>query len=268
MDHEKMLKAISILKELGKEPSLSTLIEAIQNNNVNIVALCIQAGIGVSEKTDGFYPLDFACEIGNLEITKLLIDSGGDVNKKNDHNMSAIYYAYRSGNEDIKSFLIEKGATDIEEKQKEQLKEPKNQGTFSLHTRKAVCLLIYIVLMIISLALPYRTMGFGGNNSISDVTMLQFMQGDSGFVLFIIAQIIVIGSYLFNKRIPIMIINGIWFFFILMGLFSFLPSENLLNAGINRPEFVHVGSGLWLHWIVTGLSVFFLPVFCLRQKNN
>ncbi|XP_066934605.1 alpha-latrotoxin-Lhe1a-like [Clytia hemisphaerica] len=55
-------------------------------------------------------PLTLACEKGNLEAVKILIDNGADVNQKDGKTIRPLYQACVSGHRDIVEYLIEEKA--------------------------------------------------------------------------------------------------------------------------------------------------------------
>jgi len=114
-DHENMLSAIKVLKELDKEPTIETLCIASQEGELNIVKLCIEAGVGLNlfyEKK--WLPLHLACGDGQLEIVKLLIEHGADINKLNKDDegkgVTPITTAIFDNHIDVVKLLIESGA--------------------------------------------------------------------------------------------------------------------------------------------------------------
>jgi ankyrin repeat protein len=74
--------------------------------------------VDVNVKTDswnngwsnGWTPLLFAAESGNLELAKLLVERGADVNAKSDDGLTVLSYAYNSNNKELVKFLKEHGA--------------------------------------------------------------------------------------------------------------------------------------------------------------
>ena len=61
-----------------------------------------------SQKT--LTPLHLACEKGHIEIAKLLIQNGADVNTKDINERTSIYLAAKNGHLSTVIFLVEKGA--------------------------------------------------------------------------------------------------------------------------------------------------------------
>ena len=75
-----------------------------------ISELFIEAGVDVNAQSIGNTPLAFAAERNNLEITKLLIENGADVNKKNDLGSAPLHYATRYNNLEMVKLLVKNGA--------------------------------------------------------------------------------------------------------------------------------------------------------------
>ncbi len=62
----------------------SPLIDAVKNNNLTEVQKLIKNGVDVNEKDDyGETALHFAADVGSVDIAKLLLKSGANVNAKN-----------------------------------------------------------------------------------------------------------------------------------------------------------------------------------------
>jgi len=158
---KKTLMAIKVLKELGKEATISQLTFSAQQGELNIVKLCVEAGIDVNTLNENkWLPLNQACEYGQMEVVnylldngadinkidknstdagkgstpiikaiaekrldiiKLLIERGADLNKVDDFNHTPIIYAYATKDENIKRLLLENGATDIDDDQKKKI---------------------------------------------------------------------------------------------------------------------------------------------------
>jgi len=65
--------------------------------------------IAIPENIGGT-PLMYAAYIGNIEVIKLLIEKGADVNARNNHNGTALMLAAQRGDLVLVKLLIEKGA--------------------------------------------------------------------------------------------------------------------------------------------------------------
>jgi len=51
-----------------------------------------------------------ACESGNENLVKYLVELGIDITIKNKHGETALFNAYKSGNEKMVEYLVEHGA--------------------------------------------------------------------------------------------------------------------------------------------------------------
>lgn len=83
---------------------------AIQENHIDIVKLLIDSGADIEDVDDiGFTILNTAIGTKNLEIVKILVEKGVDINKITERGVSIIT-AFAWGSIDIIKYLIEKGA--------------------------------------------------------------------------------------------------------------------------------------------------------------
>jgi ankyrin repeat protein len=65
---------------------LQDIIVACQNGHINIIKLLINKGIDINIKNnDGLAGLYSACKNGHIDIVKLLIDKGADINKMDNY---------------------------------------------------------------------------------------------------------------------------------------------------------------------------------------
>jgi ankyrin repeat protein len=115
------------LLELGADVTIhdhydgtSAIIEAckMENDNADYVKLLLQHGanindIEVGKRREGNStrdsPLIAACRKGKTELVKLLVESGADLNYKNEYNQSALSYASKMSHYNIIIYLLKKG---------------------------------------------------------------------------------------------------------------------------------------------------------------
>jgi len=71
---------------------------AIEEKNMDVIKLLLKAGANVNKADKyGNAPLYKAASTGQLEVVKLLIDNGADVNKANDNGNTPLYIAAEKG---------------------------------------------------------------------------------------------------------------------------------------------------------------------------
>lgn len=95
---------------LGKSKEIYPLGLAVHANNVEMVKLLLKHGADVNFGGKGeFVPLIGAATLGHLEIAKLLIASGANVNAENWHRMRPLHAAARGENVEMVKFLLQQG---------------------------------------------------------------------------------------------------------------------------------------------------------------
>ena len=84
---------------------------AVSGDNIELAKLLIASGADVNVKRwDGFTPLHRAVSRDNMEVTKLLIGSGADVNAKDSDDDTPLHEAVGRDNIELAKFLIDSGA--------------------------------------------------------------------------------------------------------------------------------------------------------------
>ena len=83
--------------------------DLVKHGDVEGVASALDKGAAVNE-VDGVTALYIACEGGNVEIAKLLIDRGADVNLPVSWQRTPLYAANKGGYADIVKLLLDNGA--------------------------------------------------------------------------------------------------------------------------------------------------------------
>jgi uncharacterized protein len=95
-------------------PEETPLLAAIQSNNLNMVKLLIDGGAdvnlrGLAVQNEGVSPLA-ASAFGDEKIFDLLLESGADVNAPNSNNLTALVEAVMVGKKNLVAKLVQKGA--------------------------------------------------------------------------------------------------------------------------------------------------------------
>lgn len=87
----------------------TALMWAVTNGNAVLSEFLISNGADVNAKTDGFGETALMW-VRNVEVAKILIDSGVDINAVSKYGMTALMYAIRENNVEVAKLLIENGA--------------------------------------------------------------------------------------------------------------------------------------------------------------
>lgn len=111
------LEAIELLLSYGIDISqlddngISTLDTAIKFRRIDIIKLCIDRGFDLnsSSRRSGIKPLMLASCFGDTSIAQLLIDNGADINDKDKSGMSPKDYARKLGQKKMEEFLTQNG---------------------------------------------------------------------------------------------------------------------------------------------------------------
>ncbi|MDD5157760.1 ankyrin repeat domain-containing protein [Sulfurimonas sp.] len=91
--------------------AISPVIQSSASGDIKNLDIAIRNGGNVNEKDQfNLTPLIWATRNGRLETVKYLIEKGADVDLKTGHNETALHWAAAFGHIDIAKFLIEKGA--------------------------------------------------------------------------------------------------------------------------------------------------------------
>jgi ankyrin repeat protein len=98
--------SIRRLAEPEKISSDDDLISAIEEGRASKVKKLIKNGCDVNFRVDEGTPLMIAASSGNLEIVKLLVAAGADINELDDDFDSALSYAITSNSQDVVEYLV------------------------------------------------------------------------------------------------------------------------------------------------------------------
>jgi len=88
----------------------TALMEASMDGHVEVARLLLDSGAQVNMPTDSFEsPLTLAACGGHVELALLLIDRGANIEEVNDEGYTPLMEAAREGHEDMVSVLLSKG---------------------------------------------------------------------------------------------------------------------------------------------------------------
>lgn len=84
---------------------------AIADGNIQEVQRWLNSGVDVNMRNDkNVTPLMFAALQGKIEIAKILIANGADVNAKGVFDTTALFFAAHSGQTELVKILLDNGA--------------------------------------------------------------------------------------------------------------------------------------------------------------
>ena len=103
------------LSQMNVAYSEKGFVEAAENNNIKAVNLFLEAGMDPNVTTPSGTPLLAAAAAGNLEVAKVLIEKGANVNTKDKDGMTPMVAAIfgekdGAGKQGLVRLLLEKGA--------------------------------------------------------------------------------------------------------------------------------------------------------------
>jgi cytochrome c len=104
-----VVRASWILWLFALPAQASNLGDLVKNGDVAAVASALDKGAAINE-IDGVTALYIACEAGNVELAKLLIDRGADVNLPVSWQRTPLFAANKGGYADIVKLLLNNGA--------------------------------------------------------------------------------------------------------------------------------------------------------------
>jgi len=106
-------KIIGLLLQYGANVNtndllgITPLMNAIRNGYIEIVKLLLENGVNINTKVFGITPLIHAIRNGYAEIVKLLLEKGADINTNDLYEVSPLMYAVESGDARIVSLLLD-----------------------------------------------------------------------------------------------------------------------------------------------------------------
>lgn len=93
-----------------KSVSPSDLNKLILENQIDSVKLLLETGINPNQEINNQLPLIVACLSSDLELVKLLLEKGADINKKSTDGSFPLIVSIWRQEPDLSKFLLEKGA--------------------------------------------------------------------------------------------------------------------------------------------------------------
>lgn len=102
--------ALCVILLLGWPAQASELVDLAKNGDIAGVTSVLDGGAAVDEVDGGITALYVACEKGNLELVRLLVSRGADVNLMVKLQRTPLYGAIKSGYAHIVKLLLDSGA--------------------------------------------------------------------------------------------------------------------------------------------------------------
>ncbi|MEO7223485.1 MAG: ankyrin repeat domain-containing protein, partial [Devosia sp.] len=104
------IAALTIFLLLGWPAQASELVDLAKSGDIAAVTSALDGGAAVDEIDGGVTALYVACEKGNVELARLLISRGADVNLMVKLQRTPLYGAIKGGYADIVKLLLDSGA--------------------------------------------------------------------------------------------------------------------------------------------------------------
>jgi outer membrane protein assembly factor BamB len=112
-----LLASVALVSAEGPDPREEALFEAARRGDVPEVTRLLDAGVPVDARSRyGATALFFACDKQQLEVVRLLLDRGADVNATDTfYKTTAFGWAVQRGGREIVRLMVEKGASGAED---------------------------------------------------------------------------------------------------------------------------------------------------------
>jgi len=112
--------AVQFLLQNGAVPNGEILLLTMEKQRFDLARQFIESGVDVNYQyplirnyADGMTPLLYASKWNNLEIVRLLVERGANVNTRAVNGDTALSLAQKNNNNAISNFLIERGAVEM-----------------------------------------------------------------------------------------------------------------------------------------------------------
>eukprot|EP00058_Branchiostoma_floridae_P009520 XP_002595008.1 hypothetical protein BRAFLDRAFT_128977 [Branchiostoma floridae] len=117
---------------------MGDLLWSLKNGDIDLVKAAIdEPGFDVNSEIGGRMPIHYAADYGQLDVIKVLLAKGADVNKADKHGISAVLAAIWEGHTECVKYLLEKcHPTTLHQQQTIQdssLGPPSTYNTCELH---------------------------------------------------------------------------------------------------------------------------------------
>jgi ankyrin repeat protein len=99
------LDSSNVLEVIKSNPSVSPFCMSIVKGDIETVKKLIELGVNVNEKSNGMTPAMYAAKYNKVEILKLLVEKGADLEVKSEQGFRAEKYAKLSNAKEALAFL-------------------------------------------------------------------------------------------------------------------------------------------------------------------
>ncbi|KAL7915772.1 ankyrin repeat-containing domain protein [Trichoderma velutinum] len=104
-------KKAGVQAESGKKNINESLHDAVENGPVDVIKMLLSQGADIDAKSDrGSSPLFTAAWYGKVEVAQLLLNQGANIHLTNDNGNTALHHAAYTGQVQMARFLIDRGA--------------------------------------------------------------------------------------------------------------------------------------------------------------
>lgn len=95
----------NLLESVSTKPTVSPFCKSIVKGDLETVKKLIELGTDVNQKSNGMTPAMYAAKYNKVEILKLLVEKGADLDLKSEQGHKAIKYAELSNAKDAVAYL-------------------------------------------------------------------------------------------------------------------------------------------------------------------